>query len=132
MCSEKDTKKDEKRGYFDNVADGVTINIKDIHITVTTLGPLKIDEPNLYSPPMLLVDIKNMKLQATNLNYEVVDLKQTRLYDKDRTQVTLFKLITCEDIVLSLSSVDMKSKMVLLKNLPLTIKVCTACNVGRD
>jgi len=68
---EKESKKDEKRGFFDNVADGITIFVKEIHITVMTLGPIKTEETNPLTPPLLLMDITNMRLQATNQFWEV-------------------------------------------------------------
>jgi hypothetical protein len=136
--AKKDEKKDEKRSWLDNVADGITITVREIHITVITLGPVKSDEPNPLVPPLLLVDVARMRLVATNSRYEarhaagrrrdvtgpqVVDLKQTRLYDRERTQVALFKVIRCDAVTVALASADMRQRMTLLRNLPLTIRV---------
>ena len=78
---------------LDNAADGITVIIKKVHITVysfpgansrlckvATLGPTKTTAPNPFTPPTLVIEVRDLNLRATNSRWEVRFLTLCNIY----------------------------------------------------
>eukprot|EP00698_Gefionella_okellyi_P025278 TRINITY_DN920_c0_g1_i1.p1 TRINITY_DN920_c0_g1~~TRINITY_DN920_c0_g1_i1.p1 ORF type:complete len:1199 (+),score=280.71 TRINITY_DN920_c0_g1_i1:1854-5450(+) len=125
-------KKEEKRGMLDNAADGITVIIREVHVMAATLGPIKVEQANAFTPPALMIEVRNLKLQATNQDWQAVDLKKARVYNQTRTEVTVFKVVTAESINVSLASYDSRARQVLLRDVPIRIHLTTRKTVVGD
>lgn len=118
----KKPKKPEKRGVAENLVDGISVRVDHVHIRVQTLGPVKTDGPNPFRPAALELDVDGLRLFATDYEGNVVNLKKSRLYNSNRTELSTFRVLEVDSISIALHIED-SPKHYIIKNMPLKAKV---------
>ncbi|KAL6050604.1 Chorein N-terminal domain-containing protein [Balamuthia mandrillaris] len=98
---------------------GIKIVVKEIHVHTETLGT------NTWHPnwkPGLNVVVRNVVIQSTNDKWEVVDLAQTIITDKEKGIIRTYKQATVHSISIESQMVAGEDPVPIIDNMPVEIR----------
>lgn len=110
-------------GFVEKIIDGITIEIDEIHAEVVTRGTYKTAEAGPWTPPRLVVDIRDVSCVTTNERWEAVDLRQARDYNKDKPEICVFKALSVGSFNVELHAWNGERIVPLVTNLHVRLNV---------
>eukprot|EP01087_Luapelamoeba_hula_P003962 TRINITY_DN1392_c0_g1_i2.p1 TRINITY_DN1392_c0_g1~~TRINITY_DN1392_c0_g1_i2.p1 ORF type:complete len:1088 (-),score=180.02 TRINITY_DN1392_c0_g1_i2:76-3297(-) len=105
-----------------SVIKGVKLEIKQCFVTVETLGR------NTFHPdwkPSLLLNIVGLVIQSVNDKWEIVDLAQTFIVDKEKNVEKLHKQATIQSITVHSRMTTADTPSPVIENIPCELRIIT-------
>eukprot|EP01094_Clydonella_sp_ATCC50884_P019839 TRINITY_DN3972_c0_g1_i1.p1 TRINITY_DN3972_c0_g1~~TRINITY_DN3972_c0_g1_i1.p1 ORF type:complete len:1265 (-),score=322.50 TRINITY_DN3972_c0_g1_i1:137-3823(-) len=100
-------------GFVEQMIDGLRIDVRQVKVSVDTVGKYKVAEKGAWTPPKAELLVKNIALYTTNSRWEVVDLKKAREFNDNRPEIYVFKELTVGSINATIADGD--------KNVPILV-----------
>lgn len=85
-------------GFVEQIIDGVRVDVRQVKVSVETVGKYKVEQKGEWTPPRAVLLIKGIALYTTNSRWEVVDLKKAREFNDNRPEIYVFKELTLSSI----------------------------------
>eukprot|EP01028_Stygiella_incarcerata_P009680 TRINITY_DN463_c1_g2_i1.p1 TRINITY_DN463_c1_g2~~TRINITY_DN463_c1_g2_i1.p1 ORF type:complete len:1747 (-),score=463.92 TRINITY_DN463_c1_g2_i1:2035-7194(-) len=123
---------DKKSGYKmgDKIADGISVSIGRIEVNIQTLGLYKTDVFGAWTPKQQRLVIEDVELDATNSDWEVVDLKEARKSGQlregdERACFDIFQRVKIGNISFQLIPSDRQEPVTVITDMPAELHITT-------